>query len=328
MSDFTANSGGLVLENQVVKPIVSAHDLILLRGFLNFQRKSARKESNLSGLLKGLFERYGLNNLDGEREIKKIQEEILKDLAPLITLPDENVIQNFTSTEIEKGLSEPTKNAMLSGYRDRLGLLLQKIERNLNVQLKIAPADREAVQRQAKRKRGLIRTRWGELIVEGELGNAHNKSVSDHLYLILAGSLISGKFSLLRHCRDCEKIILCERVRKSFCSLECENVYCSRNSERNYQTKLRREEREDLTERGRLPFSMLAKQIRKSKSTTFGNLVKEIRDLSKIRNALGEKWGEFKPVVREIEKSDTSKDEVIWNTLPVSILKVFANWRF
>ena len=313
-----------MLVNQVVKPIVSAHDLILLRGFLNFQRKSARKESNLSGLLKGLFERYGLNNLDGEREIKKIQEEILKDLAPLITLPDENVIQNFTSTEIEKGLSEPTKNAMLSGYRDRLGLLLQKIERNLNVQLKIALADREAVQRQAKRKRGLIRTRWGKLIVEGELGKIYIKSISDHLYLIIAESLLSGKFSLLRQCRECGKVFLCDRVRKSFCSNECDNVYCSRNSERKYQTKLRREEREDLRERGRPPFSMLAKQIRESKSTTFINLLEEIRDLSKIRNALGEKWEEFEPVVREVINSDASQDELIWNTLSVPIQKSFC----
>jgi len=217
--------------------------LSLLIDFLNLNLRGREGQTELEGLL-------GVHSLRGAR---KLQREIRQDLSPLITLPDNAVLST------QKKLTPTTRSAMWSTYAGHLGMLAQKLNQVLHAQLEVRPGDTElwsyqpdpkgppvlfplgseiayvaetktpnpALASQVKQGRGNIKTRWGKFVVEGQHPNLKAISTRKRLYGIVAESLLIGRFSKLRECRQCPTIFLANDRRKAFCSPACDDLYGS-----------------------------------------------------------------------------------------------------
>lgn len=201
-------------------------------------------------------------------------------LAPLLTLPDPYV---YVGTKARpRGAA---RSAMASSYVDVVSLLLDRINSALGSDLRVSlggdtlleycpSRDREpmmfaaarlandeaeieavshgvrrvpnkAQRRHVARGRGLLRTPWGTLLVEGERPERPTeRRVESRIAALVADALLSGDFARLRICRaeKCENVFIAGVDRRTaFCSRTCENRQGSRVRGQSFRAKRREE---------------------------------------------------------------------------------------
>lgn len=284
-----------------------------------------------------------------------------KDLHNLINLPHKEVIGETPQGGQRGGLTPTTRGAMFSTYWDCLQMLVQKLNQQLNTNLNVAFGDHQlweyrsnskdppmffplhaekgelkemlsergqkipnpAVRRKSDLGEGIIKTRWGKFIVEGQFPKFNDSLAIDWL---IADSLISGQFSLLRQCRWCKKVFVIRDVRNAFCGDKCRTLYGSAYR----MAEKKKRDNEENAERQREKQEQIERQAEQAAKKRFRQfLMDEIKDrvtLNALLRRVGggdERSGLIISNRWYAEAKKKGGIDLVWKTLPHETQKIF-----